>query len=146
MLSVLNMHWKDWCWSWNSNILATSCEELTHLKRPWCSERLKAGGEGDGRGWDAWMASPTLWTWVWVGSGRWWWTGKPGVLKSMGLQRVRRDWATELKVLTCSFLSPLILFYFICIFVSHINNLEQSRELLTHTKYLIQWNKLKCFN
>ena len=51
--------WKDWCWSWNSNTLVTWCEELAHLKRPWCWERLKAGGEGDDRGWDSWMASPT---------------------------------------------------------------------------------------
>ena len=58
-------YWKDWCWSWNSNTLATWCEELTHLKRPWCWERLKMGGEGDNRGWDGWMASPTQWTWVW---------------------------------------------------------------------------------
>ena len=84
--------WKDWCWSWNSNILATSCEELTHLKRPWCWERLKAGREGDNKGWDGWMASPTQWTWVWASSGSWWWTGKPGVLQSMGLQTVRHDW------------------------------------------------------
>ena len=54
-------------------------------------ERLKAGGEGDDRGWDGWMASWTQWTWVWVGSGSWWWTGRPGVLQSMGLQRVRHD-------------------------------------------------------
>ena len=67
----------------------------THLKRPWCWERLKAGGEGDNRGWDGWMSSLTRWTWVWVGSGSWW-TGKPGMLQSMGLQRVRHDWATEL--------------------------------------------------
>ena len=80
-----NIHWKDWGWSWNSNTLVTWCEELTHWKRPWCRERLKAGGEGDGRGWDGWMASPTQWTWVWVTSGSWWWTGKPGVLQSMGL-------------------------------------------------------------
>ena len=51
------------------------CEELTHWKRPWCWERLKAGGEGDDRGWDSWMASLTQWTWVWVSSGSWWWTG-----------------------------------------------------------------------
>ena len=75
-----NIHWKDWCWSWNANTLATWCKELTHLKRPWCWERLKAGGEGDDRGWDGWMASLTQWTWVWVSSGSWWWTGKPGVL------------------------------------------------------------------
>ena len=60
-----------------------------------CWERLRAGGEGDSRGWDSWMASPMRWTWVWVNSGSWWWTGKPGVLQSMGLQRVRHDWATE---------------------------------------------------
>ena len=60
-----------------------------------CWKRLKAGGEEGGRGWDGWMASPTQWTWVWANSGRWWWTGKPGVLQSMELQRVRCDWATE---------------------------------------------------
>ena len=74
----------------------TWCEELTHLKRPWCWERLRAGGEGDDRAWNGWMASPTQWTWVWVDSRSWWWTGRPGVLWFMGLQRVRHDWATEL--------------------------------------------------
>ena len=48
-----------------------------HWKRPWSWERLRVGGEGDDRGWDGWMASPTQWTWVWVNSGNWWWTGKP---------------------------------------------------------------------
>ena len=72
------------------------CEELTHLKRPWCWERLKVRGEGDDRGWDGWMASATQWTWVWVNSGSWWWTGRPGVLQSMGSQRVWRDWVIEL--------------------------------------------------
>ena len=66
------VHWKDWCWSWNSSTLATWCEELTHLKRPWCWERLRAGGEGDDREWDGWMASLTQWTWVWVDSRSWW--------------------------------------------------------------------------
>ena len=75
---VLGVHWKDWCWSWNSNPLATSCEELTHWKRPWCWERLKEGGEGDDIGWDGWMASLTQWTWVWVNYRSWWWTGRPG--------------------------------------------------------------------
>ena len=70
--------------------------ELTHWKRPWYWKRLKAGGEGDDRGWDDWMASPTRWTWVWVNSGSWWWTGRPGVLQFMGSQRVGHDWATEL--------------------------------------------------
>ena len=72
------------------------CKELTHWKRPWCWERLKAGGEGDNRGWDSWMASLTWWTWVWASSGSWWWTGKLGVLQSMGSQKVGHDWATEL--------------------------------------------------
>ena len=94
--STLSIHWKDWCWSWNSNTLATWCEELTHLKRLSCWERLKAGGEGDDRGWDVRMASLIQWTWVWASSGCWWWTGNPGVLQSMGLQRGRHDWATEL--------------------------------------------------
>ena len=94
--SVLNIHWKDWRWSWNSNSLATWCKELTHLKRPWCWERLKVGGEGDNRGWDGWMASLAQWTWVWVNSGSWWWTGRPGMLQSMGSQRTGHDWATEL--------------------------------------------------
>ena len=75
--------------------LATWYEELTHWKRPWCWERLKVE-EGDDRGWDGWMASPTWWTWVWVSSGSWLWTGKPDVLQSMGWQRVGHDWLTEL--------------------------------------------------
>ena len=68
----------------------------THWKRPWCWERLRAGGEGDDSGWDGWMASLKWQTWVWVGSGSWWWTGKPGMPQSIGSQRVRHDWATEL--------------------------------------------------
>ena len=66
------------------------------FERPWCWERLRAGGEGDDRGWDGWMASPTRWTWVWVNSGSWWWTGRPSVLWFMGWQKVRHDWMTEL--------------------------------------------------
>ena len=76
---------------------ATWCAELTHLKRPWCWERLKAGGEGDHIGWDGWMASLTQWTWVWLNSGNWRWTERPGMLQSMESQRVGHDWATELK-------------------------------------------------
>ena len=92
--SWIFIHWKDWCWIWNSNTLATWWEELTHWKRPWWWERSKVG-EGDDRGWDGYMASLTQWTWVWVRSGNWWWTGKPGMLQPMGSQRVRHDWATE---------------------------------------------------
>ena len=69
--SVLGVHWKDLGWSWNSNTLATWWEELTHLNRPWCLERLRAGGEGDHGRWDGWMAAPTH-IWVWVNSGSWW--------------------------------------------------------------------------
>jgi len=90
----------DWCWCWNSNTLATRCKELTHWKTPWCWERLKAGGEGDDRGWDGWMASPTQWTWIWVNSGSWWWTGKPGMLQSMGWEPVGHDWVIELNAYT----------------------------------------------
>ena len=92
---VLGVLWKEWCESWNSSTLATSWEELTYWKRLWCWEGLGAG-EGDNRWWDGWMASPTQWTWVWVNSGSWWWTGRPGVLRFMGLQRVGHDWVTEL--------------------------------------------------
>ena len=94
--SVLGVHWKDWCWGWNSNTLATSCEELTHWKRPWCWKGLWAGGEGDDWGWDGWMASPTRWMWVWVNSRSWWWTGRPGMLRFMGSQRAGHDWTNEL--------------------------------------------------
>ena len=94
--SVLNIHWKDCRWSWSFDTLTTWCEEMTHWKRPWCWERLKAGGEGDDRGWNGWMASPIRWTWVWASSGSWWWIGRPGVLQSMGLQRVGQNWATGL--------------------------------------------------
>ena len=97
--SVLDINWKDRCWSWNSNTLATWCEELTHWKRPWCWERLKVGGEGDDRGWGGWMASLSRWSWVWVSSGRWQRTGKPGMTdgwQSIGSQRVGHNWVTEL--------------------------------------------------
>ena len=75
--------WKDWCW-----------------------ERLRAGGEGDDRGWDGWLASPTQWTWVWVNSGNWWWTGRPGVLRFIGSQRVGQDWATKLNWSACNAEDP----------------------------------------
>ena len=89
-------HWNNWSWSWNSNTLATLCKELTHWKRLWCWEGLRAGGEGDDRGWDGRMAALTRWTWVWLDSGSWWWTGRPGVLRFMESQRVGHAWVTEL--------------------------------------------------
>ena len=76
-----------------------SWESADSLKK---MEGLEAEGEGDDRGWDGWMASPTRWTWVWVNSGSWWWTGRPGVLRFMGSQRVKHDWATELNWLNPS--------------------------------------------
>ena len=91
---VLNIHWKNWCWSWNSNTLATWWEKLTHWKRSWFWKRLKVG-EGDNRGWNGWMPSPIRWTWIWTCFGIWC-TGKPGVLQSMGSQRVGHNWVTEL--------------------------------------------------
>ena len=71
-------------------------QRVDSLENTQCWEELGAEGEGDERGWDGWVASLTRWTWVWVNSGRWLWTGRPGVLRFMGLQRVRHDWATEL--------------------------------------------------
>ena len=75
-------------------------QRVDSLEKLWCWEGLGAGGKGDDRGWDGWMASLTLWTWVWVNSGSWWWTGRPGMLQFMGSQRVRHDW-TELKHWSC---------------------------------------------
>ena len=76
------------------------------IGKDWCWEGLGAGGKGDDRGWDGWMASPSWWTWVWVNSGSWWWTGRPAVLQCMGSQRVGHDWPTELnwsyKIMHCS--------------------------------------------
>ena len=81
--SALGFLWREWCKSWNSSTLATSCEELTHWKRLWCWEGLGAGGEGDERGWDGWMALLTRWTWVWVGDGQEAWRSAiHGVAKS----------------------------------------------------------------
>ena len=90
--------------------LATSCKQLTHWKKLWCWEGLGAGREGDDWGWDGWMASRTRWTWVWVNSRRWWWTGRPGMLRFMGSQRVRHNWVTELN--WCSIALYNIALYF----------------------------------
>ena len=88
--SNLEYYWQDWCWSWRSR-----CKQLTHWESPWCWERLRAEREEGVRGWDGWMASPMQWTWTWANFGRWWGTGRHGVLQSMGLQRVGHNWATE---------------------------------------------------
>ena len=96
-------------------------EELTHLKRPWCWESLKVR-EGDNRGWDGWMASPTQWIWVWINSESWWWTRRPDVLQSMGLQGVGHNWVTELKWTETSVFSPVWCWRFVrCICVQSVN-------------------------
>ena len=92
----------------------------------------KAWGEGDNRGWDGWMVSPTQWTWVWANSGSWWWTGKPGVLQSMGSQRVGHDWATELNIywgpsLSTRGFSPFL----------HVSAASQSQQAWTLSQ---EWN------
>ena len=101
ILLRLNTHTHIW-------VVLTLREELTHWKRLWCWEGLGAGGEGDDRGWDGWMASLTRCTWVWVNSRSCWWTGRPGVLRFMGSQRVRHDWATELNWMKWINLEPNI--------------------------------------
>ena len=125
--SVLGVHWKDWCWSWHSNTLDTWCKELTHWKRPWCWERLKARGEGDSIGWDGWMASLTQWTWV---SRNWGWTGRPGVLQSMGLKRVGHDWATELNWIVLSDLMHVLY---------HMQCLKQLKSSILCHQFATTW-------
>ena len=122
----MNIQWgKDspfnmWCWE---NCTTTSCEELTHWKRLWCWEGLGAGGKGDNRGWDGWMASLSRWTWVWVNSGSWWWTGRPGVLRFTGSQRVRDDWVPEMNWTE---------------YLNHLLRLLMSKRLFP--KLLLQWS------
>ena len=99
---TVNIHWKEWDWSWSSNTLATWCKEPTHGKRPWCWERLRARGESSNRGWDGWMTSLSQWTWIWVNSGRWERIGNHGMLESKESQTWLSDWTTttSLKVLS----------------------------------------------
>ena len=143
--SALGVLWKEWCQSWNSSTLATSCEELTHWKRLWCWEGLGAGDEGDDWGWDGWMASRTRWTRVWVNSGSWWWTGRPGMLRFMGSQRVGHDWATELNW-TDTGINPIeswCLTLFICCWISILLSFASTlmRELGLQFSVLV----ISCF-
>ena len=118
----MNIHWKDWCWSWNSNTLVTWYEVLTHWKDPdgrkdhWTFqdslERLKVGREVGDRGWDAWMALLALWRWVWAYSGSWCWTGKPGMLKSTGSQKDKTEWLNRIEHNLIYKLNLLLLLYF----------------------------------
>ena len=100
--SVLNIHWKDWCWSWKLQYFGHLTWRTDSLEKTLMLGKMKAGREEVNRGWDGWIASPTGWTWVWVSSRSWWWRGKPGMLQSMGSQRVGHDWATELNWMTHS--------------------------------------------
>ena len=93
--SVLNIHWKDWCWSCNSSSWPSDVKKWLIGKDPDVGKDWRWDEKGSTR-WNGWMASPMWWTWVWVNSGSCWWTGRPGMLQSMGSQRVRHDWVTEL--------------------------------------------------
>ena len=147
--SALGFLWKEWCSSWNSSTLATSFEELTHWKRLWCWEGLGARGEGDDRGWDGWVASPTRWTWVWVNSGSWWWTERPGVLRFMGSQRVGHDWATDLIWSDLSKLTRRIPYWppkslepsYFCCSVS----VQISCHSIREPNFCLKWGKIQTF-
>ena len=90
--SVLGVHWKDWCWSWNSNTLTTWCKELSHCKKTLMLGKTEGRRRRGQQRMSWWMASLTQWTWVWVNSGSWWWTGRPGMLQSMGWQKDMTEW------------------------------------------------------
>ena len=111
----MNIHWKDWCWSWSSNTFATWCKEPTHWKRLWCWERLQAEGAGGDSGWDGLTASLIQWTWIWAFSGRQWRTRKPGT-QSMGLQRVGHNLVTEQQQ------SPIYLLFLLSFSTCHIKH------------------------
>ena len=134
----------DWCWSPSSSFLATWGEEVTPWKRPWCWERLKVAGEQDNRGWDDWMASPTWWTWVWVSSRSWWRIGRPGMLQSMGSQRVGHDWVTEQQLATSTSSLERCLFksfvhYWTGLFVLFLLSFRSSLHVLNYNHFSGMW-------
>ena len=100
-------HFNEYQTVFKDCLLLTWCEELNHWKRSWCWERLKAGGEGDDRGWDGWMASPTQWTWVCVNSGKWKKLEKPGMLQSCGCEESEQlsnnSWGSQSEYLCPAF-------------------------------------------
>ena len=97
--------------TWKLQDLDHLMQRTDSLERPWWWKRLKTGGNGDDRGWDGWMTSPTQWTWVWASSGSWWWTGRPGILQSMGSQRVGHNWATKLNWTELNWIFIVIAFF-----------------------------------
>ena len=111
----------------------------THWKRSWCWARLKAGGEGDDRGWDGWMASLTEWTWVWASSRRWLWTGKPGLLQSMGSQRVRHSWVTEQQQMFLVVFNRRTLTCILIFFMERGNYLNKISHLWTEVSWRINY-------
>ena len=144
--SALGFLWKERCWSWNSSTLTTSCEELIHWRRLCCWEGLEAGGEGEDRGWDGWMASLTWWTWVWVSSGSWWWTGRPGLLWFMGSQRVRHDWATELNWTDGKGLGRMMFSFYVGGAINRCNNFRrQSGAYISFLNMQTQWPRNSTF-
>ena len=129
----LNIHWKSWCWSWRSNTLATWCKEPTHWNIPRYWERLKTGGEVDDRAWDGWMVSLIQRTWVWTNSRKWWRTGKPVLLQSMGLQS--QTWLSDWTTTAYPVLELLLLFNSTqrkerhCFLNPHKNHLTEAKIL-----------------
>ena len=112
--------------------------------KDWCWEGMGAGGEGGDRGWDGWMASLTRWTRVWVNSGSWWWTGRPGMLWFMGSQRVRHDWVTELNwtgkdVHYLLFARKNILYVNILVLGNKLKKTKEKK--LFHKKYIKSWTR-----
>ena len=94
--SVLNIHWKAWCWSWNPQYFGHLTHRTDSFEKTLMLGKIEGRRRKDDRRWDGWMASTTRWTWVWASSRSWWWTGRPGVLLPIGWQRVRHNWVTEL--------------------------------------------------
>jgi len=133
------MHWKDRCWSWSSNTLATWREKPTLWKQPWCWERFKAGGEEGDRVWDIWTASLTQWTWVSTNFRRWWRTGKPGVFVVHGVTKSQTQpsiWTRTCYVIqygSAVYLQRFDFFLFLLsLNISPFFHPENSRELNTH--------------
>ena len=149
---ILNIHWKDWCWSWSSNTLTTWCKELTHWKRPWCWERLKVGGEGVDRGWDDWMESPTWWTWVWASSKRcsegqeslvccspW------GCKESDTTDRLNNNMLIVIEYGRPLLSNSLFHIWWIILKLSHLSTSWTSKTLATWCKELTHWKRPWCW-